>query len=76
MGEKPATHQNLSIYPYKTRVAKKGLRLNHNYFYDDDDYMILYYDSETQRSTKEDYFKKKYGFKFIEADEEEAEGTD
>ena len=49
----------------KALNAKMYLRRSCNYFYSDGEPFVLYYDSETKRHPKEEYYTRKFGFKFV-----------
>ena len=49
----------------KALNAKMYLRKSYNYFYSKGEPFILCYDSETKRHPKEEYYTRKFGFKFV-----------
>lgn len=49
----------------KALIAKMYLRKSYNYFYSDGEPFILCYDAETKRHPKEEYYTRKFGFKFV-----------
>lgn len=49
----------------KALNAKMYLRKSCNYFYSDGEPFVLCYDSETKRHPKEEYYTRKFGFKFV-----------
>lgn len=64
------TKFHIRVVPIKTSRAMQLLRREYNYFYDTLDEMTLYYDSETRRNPREQYFIDKYHLKFEQADED------
>lgn len=72
-GEPQRTKTHLRIVPPKTRQALWKLCMRYNYFQGKrgDTSLRLYYDAETRRAESEAYFTKKYGIKFVAADDEE-----
>lgn len=64
------TKYHIRTVPIKTVKAMANLRLVYNYFYDKVDDMTLYYDSQTKRNPREQYFIDKYHLKFVQADED------
>lgn len=49
----------------KALNAKMYLRKSYNYFYSDGEPFVLCYDAETKRHPKEEYYTRKFGFKFV-----------
>lgn len=49
----------------KALNAKMYLRKFYNYFYSDGEPFVLCYDAETKRHPKEEYYTRKFGFKFV-----------
>lgn len=69
-GEKQKTNMRLSILPMKMRLRMTYMCNVFHYFRDDDiNKVVLYYDSETNRSLlSEKRAKEQFGIKFIQAD--------
>ena len=69
-GMRKETKYKVCITPKKVQQAMFHLARKHNYFYDTVDDAIMYYDSQTRRTKREQYFVNKYGIRFEQADEE------
>ena len=69
VGLKQKTRYHVRTVPRRTIKAMCRLRSVYNYFYDTVDDMALYYDTETRRHKKEQYFADKYHIQFVQADE-------
>lgn len=72
-GMKPTTKMRVAILPNRVYSAMYRLRRVYNYFLVDGEPYTLYYDNETKRSKREDYYFKKYRINFAKAEEEETE---
>lgn len=71
-GMAQTTKCQIRLLPSKTRKYMTSIVYRCNYFrYGDPDDAVLYYDSETKRSAKvEEFAAKKYGIKFLPADDD------
>lgn len=69
-GLRQETKYKVRITPKKVQYAMYHLFKKYNYFYDTVDSHTLYYDSQTKRSSNEQYYIDKYGLKFEQADED------
>lgn len=75
-GLPPKTKWRRAQMPQKAYQARYGLVRFYNYYYFDDDPYTLYYDKDTRRcqkshnryNTGEEYYVKKYGFRFKEGE--------
>lgn len=78
-GIEPKTRWRRALMPKKARMARYLLTRRYDYFCFDDEPYTLWYDSKTRRcavsrnhrNTGEEYYTRKYGFKFKEAEEDE-----
>lgn len=64
MGKAQKTKLRILRIPHKTSKAMSRLKGKCNYFCEDNNDMVLYYDSETNRTENEQYYTIKYGIKF------------
>lgn len=62
--------------PRKTHMAMTRLTGIYHYFVDCRYPFTVFYDEQTRRTTKEDYFKKKYGLRFVAAYANQTENED
>lgn len=69
IGMKQKTKYHVRTVPIKTEHAMALLRRDYNYFYDTVDDMTMYYDSETKRNPREQYFIDKYHLRFEQGGE-------
>lgn len=84
MGEKPLMKRKYSILSFAASHAKWYLSKTYDYFVPEGetDPYALYYDAQTRRRPldtgqgSEAYYVKRYGFKFLPADEEDEEITE
>lgn len=74
-GKNPITRKKLTLTPLKMRRAISSLKRLYDYFsIDGEDPCELFYDGQTRRrignkNFNEDYYEKRYGIKFTEADD-------
>lgn len=72
-GMKPTTKMRVAILPNRVYSAMYRLRRVYNYFLVDGEPYTLYYDKDTKRCKREDYYFNKYRIKFVKAEEEEVD---
>lgn len=66
-GMRQQTKLVISMLPKKTSASIRRLVYRYNYFRSETDFLTLHYDEQTRRTSREEYFSKRYGIKFISA---------
>lgn len=72
-GMKPTTKMKVTILPKRIYSVMYRLRRIYNYFLVKGEPYTLYYDKDTKRCKREDYYFNKYRIKFAKAEEEEVD---
>lgn len=72
-GMKPTTKLKVSLIPRRISMIIYNIKRRHNYFQVEGEPYTFYYDEDTKRSNKEEYYINKYEFKFKKAEEEDKE---
>ena len=66
-GMRQQTKLVISMLPRKTNSSIRHLVSRYNYFRSETDCLTLHYDGQTRRTSREEYFSRRYGIKFISA---------
>ena len=66
-GMRQQTKLVISMLPRKTSSSIQHLVSRYSYFRSETDSLTLHYDKQTRRTSREEYFSRRYGIKFISA---------
>lgn len=66
-GMRQQTKLVISMLPRKTSSSIRHLVSRYSYFRSETDSLALHYDEQTRRTSREEYFSRRYGIKFISA---------
>lgn len=69
-GEPQKTKYKFNLHSYRINGTRYHLKHYYNYYQTEENSLVFYYDSQTRRAKREDYFARRYGIKFEEGEEE------